>query len=301
MALGLIARFAAVASQVWSRKLTVGSVVAVGAAREVIPVGLAVADHETNGALSFGALQSTVSGLKKLAESGASPETIEAALNSASYIVDVSKTFEKGAQNFYVAQRMQDKQGVEAVQAGKRAAVEFLMLPDNVATAAAKHYIRKEIADSMFKGNRDAADQHIAKTFIEDLVKDAQVIPLKGHQVTQGDVKNAIQNALQNPDQHPIAAKYLQADTRLLNGMRQLWPDLRAAPAEAAEKKKKEGLSDVFDKAAEGDNVVMKMFLLVMQMLMQAMGLSGGAKPAPEAAAEAKRAAPAAPAPRPQF
>lgn len=236
-----------------------------------------------------------------MAESSASAEKIEAALDAASYIVDVSTTFRKGAQNLYVAQRMQDKEGVEAIQAGKRAAVEFLMLPDNVATVAAKHYIRKEIADSMFKGDRDAADQHIAKIFIKDLVKDAQVIPLKGNQVTQGDVKNAIQNALENPDQHPKVAKYLQADTRLMNGMRQLWPDLRAAPAEAAEQKKKEGLSGIFDKAAEGDNAVLKMFLLVVQMLMQAMGLSGSAKPAAEAEAEPKRAAPAVPVPRPQF
>ncbi len=280
MAIGLAARFATAAAQFWGKKLTVGSAITVGAATTAVPIAVAVADHESNGALSYGTLEATVAGMKKMAEGGASPETIEKAMDSASYIVDVSKTFNKGLQNFYVASRMQDKEGADAILTGKRAALEFMLLPDKVTSTTAKHFIRKEIADSMFKDDRNAADKHIANKLIDGIVRDAQVIPLNGNQVTRDDIKNSLLHAMQNPDQNSVAAAFLKRESRVMNGLRQIWPEFAVNSQEiASEKKKKEGLSGAFENAANGDNALLKIFLLVMQMLMQAMGMNTGANP----------------------
>lgn len=280
--------FAKVAGNLWNKPLTLGR----AATMASIPVGVAVVDHENDGALSYAAFKTTVGYLKGKIKDGSSPQEIEAAMAAASYISDVSKTFRKGAQNLYVEQRMQQKEGGDAILTGKRAAVEFQLLPDSVAALGAKHAVRTAIADDLHKGDRNAADKYIANALIDDIVKGAQVIPLEGNQVSRDDVKTALVDVINNPAKHPVASRFFEGQDRLMNGLRQVWPEL-AAPSVASakmeeERKKDKSLSDMFGMSADGDASMMKIFAFFIAMMMQMLGL--GKKDEPES--EVKKTAP---------
>ncbi len=298
MALGLAVRaFAKVAGNLWNKPITLGRTVTMAS----IPVGVAVADHESDGALSYAAFKTTVGYLKDKIKDGSSPQEIEAAMAAASYISDVSKTFRKGAQNLYVEQRMLQKEGADAILTGKRAAVEFQLLPDSVAALGAKHAVRTAIADDLHKGDRNAADKYIANALIDDIVKGAQVIPLKGNQVSRDDVKTALIDVINNPAKHPVASRFFEGQDRLMNGLRQVWPELAAPSAASAkveeERKKDKNLKDMFGMAADGDTSMMKIFAFFIAMMMQMLGL--GKKDEPEN--EVKKPSPVPAGPRPQF
>ena len=302
MALGLAVRaFTKAASHLWNKQMTVGGAVMTHAAIATAPVALMVADHETDGALSYAALKTTVDFIKDKVKEGATAEEVETMMNAASYVSDVSKTFRKGAQNFYVEQRMQQKDGIEAIQTGKRAAVEFQLLSDNIASLGTKYFIRTKIADDLFKGDRNAADKYIANKLIDDIVKGAQVIPLEGNQVSRDDVKAALTDIIKNPEKHPVASRFFEGQDRLMNGLRQIWPELSGSQAQAemkteAKRKEEKGLRDSFGMAADGEESLMKIFAFFIAMMMQMLGL--GKSEAPEN--EVKKPS-LAPAPRPSF
>lgn len=298
MAAGLAVRAFTMAAGLWNKPITLGR----AATMASIPVAASVVDHETDGALSYAAFKTTVGYLNDKIKEGATPEEIETAMAAASYISDVSKTFQKGAQNLYVEQRMLQKDGVDAIQAGKRAAVEFLFLPDNVAALGAKHAVRTAIADNLHKGDRNAADRYIANTLIDDIVKGAKVIPLEGNQLSRDDVKAALVDVINNPAKHPLASRFFEGQDRLMNGFRQIWPEL-SPPAPAAATKKEEdhkkgtSLSGLFGMAADGESSMMKIFAYFIAMMMQMFGL--GKKGEPENAPQKPAATPTAP--HPQF
>lgn len=303
MVIGLMGRFTQAAGRLWDKPLKLGPSVALAGAINAAPAVVAVADHETDGALSYTAFKTTVGYLKDKIKEGASPEEIETALAAVSYISDVSKTFKKGAQNLYVEQRMLQKEGADAILTGKRAAVEFQLLPDSVVALGAKHAVRTAIADGLHKGDRNAADKYIANTLIDDIVKGAQVIPLEGNQVSRDDVKTALVDVINNPAKHPVASRFFEGQDRLMNGLRQVWPELSApAPAAASakaeeERKKDKGLSDMFGMAADGNTSMMKIFVFFIAMMMQMLGL--GKKDEPENEVKKPSSVPAGP--RPQF
>lgn len=302
MAIGLVARaFAKAAGRFLSAPMTVGRHMAAGAVIAGAPVAVAVLDHENDGALSYAAFKTTVGYLKEKIKDGASAEDVERAMEAASYIADVSKTFRKGAQNLYVEQTMQQREGADAILAGKRAAVEFQLLPDNMMSLAAKQAVRTAIADELHKGDRDAADKYIANALIDDIVKGAQVIPLEGNQVGRDDVKAALMEVINNPDKHPVASRFFGEQDRLMNGLRQTWPELSGpAPRIVAkveeDRKKNEGLSGIFGTAANGESSLMKIFEFFLAMMMQMLGFGKNEKPDNEA-----RRPSAAPVPHPNF
>lgn len=298
MAVGLAVRaFAKVAGRLWNKPMTLGTMAAVAA----VPVATAIVDHETDGALSYTAFKTTVGYLKDKIKEGARPEDIESALSAAGYIADVSKTFRKGTQNLYVEQRMLQKDGADAVLAGKRAAVEFQLLPDNMATLGVKQAVRVAIADDLFTGDRNAADKYLANSLVDDIVKNAQVIPLEDHQVSRDDVRAALADVVNNPDKHPVASRFFAGQDRLMNGLQQIWPELSArAPAASVkteeEHKKDSSLSSVFGMAANGEMSLMKIFTFFIAMMMQALGFGKNEGPEREVGRPS-----AAPAPRPNF
>lgn len=282
MAIGLAVRaFANVASKMWNAPMTVGRSVVAGTAVAAAPVALMVADHETDGALSYAAFKTTVGYLKDKIKEGASAQEVESAMDTAGYVVDVSKTFRKGAQNLYVEQRMQQKEGADVTLTGKRAAVEFQLLPDNVMSLAAKQAVRTAISDDLHKGDRNAADKYIANALIDDVVKGAQVIPLEGNQVSRDDVKKVLVDIINNPDKHPVASKFFGEQDRLMNGLRQTWPELSGLAPRVAKieegRKKEDGLSGMFGMAANGETSLMKIFALFLTMMMQILGLGKSA------------------------
>lgn len=300
MAIGLVGRFAQVASKLWDKNLKLGPSVALSTAIVTAPTAVAVIDHENDGALSYAALKTTVDFVKDKVKEGATAEEIETTMNAVGYIADVSKTFRKGAQNYYVEQRMQQKDGIEAIQTGKRAAVEFQLLPDNAASLGAKYFVRTAIADDLYKGDRNAADKYIANALIDDIVKGAQVIPLEGNQVSRDDVKAVVTDIIKNPAKHPVASRFFEGQDRLMNGLRQVWPELAATAAATnaeAERKKDKSLSGMFGMAADGDASMMKIFAFFIAMMMQMLGL--GKNDGPENEVKKPSLAPAAP--RPNF
>ncbi|HEY0901115.1 MAG TPA: hypothetical protein VGD95_03220, partial [Micavibrio sp.] len=178
-------------------------------------------------------------------------------------------------------------------------AVEFQLLPDNAVSLTTKHAVRTALADSLHKNDRDAADKYIASSLVDDIVKNAQVIPLKGNQVTHDDVKASLQEILNNPEKHPVASRFFEGQDRLMNGIRQMWPQLApATPAAPQDKQKKQGLSDSFDMAAKGEDMLEKLFALIVKAFMQMLGI--GNKPeAPQA--DVKAPVPVPGGPRPQI
>ncbi len=278
MAVVLLGKAFQLASRMWNAPMTIGRSVTTGAVIAGAPVAAAVIDHENDGALSYAAFKTTVGYLKDKIKEGASPEEIESAMETAGYIVDVSRTFRKGTQNLYVEQRMQQKEGVEAIMTGKRAAVEFQLLPDNMVSLGAKQAVRTAIADDLFKGDRNAADKYLANSLIDDIVKGAQVIPLEGSQVSRDDVKTALVDIINNPDKHPVASRFFGEQDLLMNGLTQIWPEL-SAPATASsvkadeEHKKDSSLRDIFGMAADGESSMLKIFTFFIAMIMQALGL----------------------------
>lgn len=293
MGIALVGRFAQAVGSLWNKPaLKLGPSVALAGAVVAGPTALAVVDHELKGALSYAALKTAVDIVRNKVKEGATAEEVETTLNAIGYISDVSKTFRKGAQNAYVEQRMQQKDGIDAIYTGKRAAVEFQLLPDNVASLGAKYFVRTAIADELHKGDRNAADKYIASTLIDDIVKGAQVIPLEGNQVSRDDVKTALVDVINNPAKHPVASRFFEGQDRLMNGLRQVWPEL-AAPSVASakmeeERKKDKSLSDMFGMSADGDASMMKIFAFFIAMMMQMLGL--GKKDEPES--EVKKTAP---------
>ena len=258
--------------------MTVGRSVATGAVVKAAPIALAVIDYENDGALSYAAFKTTVGYMKDKIKEGANPEEIERTLETAGYIIDVSKTFQKGAQNLYVEQRMLQKDGIDAIQTGKRAAVEFQLLPNNLMSLAAKQAVRTAIADDLFKGDRNAADKYLANSLIDDVIKGAQVIPLKDNQVNRNDVKMAFIEIVNNPDKHQITSKFFGEQDRLMNGLRQTWPELstpgvRVEAGTKAQSNKESKLSDAFSLAADGEGSLMKIFIYFIAKLMQALGV----------------------------
>lgn len=278
MAIGLAVRaFTKAATYLWNKPITLGT----AAVATAVPAAVMVADHETDGALSYAAFKTTVGYLKDKIKDGASAQDVESAMDTASYIVDVSKTFRKGAQSLYVEQRMQQKEGADAILTGKRAAVEFQMLPDNVMSLAAKQAVRTAIADDLHKGDRNAADKYLANSLIDDIVKGAQVIPLEGNQVSRDDVKAALVDVINHPEKHPVASRFFEGQDRLMNGLRQTWPELSGPAPRAAqleeERKKEEGLSGMFGMAANGESSLMKIFAFFLAMMMQMLGMGKSA------------------------
>lgn len=267
------------ASKVWNKPITLGTTATVAA----IPLATAVVDHETGGALSYTALKTVTEGLKEKIKNGASPEEIEGAMNTASYIAALGSTFEKGAQNLYVDQRMMQKEGPEAIAAGKRAAVEFLLLPDNMAALTAKHYVRTAIADDLFKGDRAAADKYIADSLVDDIVEGAQVIPLQGNQVGRDDVKTFLSEALNNPEQHPLASRFLSGQDRLMNGLTQIWPDLKPSttnlaqngPSASQQRREREEIENGPSGMDQQDMGVFKVFAMFLMLLLNMLGGKG--------------------------
>lgn len=311
MAIGFVVRaFTQAASRIWNTPMTLGRHVAAGAVVAGAPIALAVIDHENDGALSYAAFKTTVGYLKDKIKEGASPQAIESAMEAASYVADVSRTFRKGAQSLYVEQRMQQKEGAEAILTGKRAAVEFQLLPDNMASLVAKQAVRTAIADDLFKGDRNAADKYLANALVDDIVKNAQVIPLEGNQVSRDDVKAVLVDVVNNPDKHPLASRFFGEQDRLMNGLRQVWPELSVqAPAAVAkveeDRKQDEGLSGIFGMAANGESSLMKIFTFFLAMMAQMLGFGkpGSVQPASQEAVEneARPSGRPAPALRPGF
>ena len=299
MVIGLAVRAFTQAAKYLKKPITLGAVATVAA----VPVAVSVVDHETDGALSM----ATIDLLKDAVKKGASPQAIERTINGLDYVIAVSNTFDKAAQNLYVEGRMNRKEGNEAVLAGKQAAVEFQLLPQNVTTVTAKHGVRILIADDLFKGDRNAADKYLANSLIDDIVKNAQVSTLGENQVIREDVRKTLNEALRNPEKHPIASKFLNGQGQLMNGLTQIWPEL-SAPAAAPsvtlkaeeERENDTSLTSIFGRAADGEGGMMKVFAFFIAMIMQALGL--GKNDEPDTDNKVKRqSAPPTPTPRPNF
>lgn len=268
------------------RSPTYGGMLAFGAAA----VGVKIVDHENDGALSYGAIKTakdmTVSYLNDKIKEGYTPEQIESSMAAFSYMADVSKTFKKGAQNAYVDHCMMGKDGADAILTGKRAAVEFQLLPDNMISLSIKQSVRTSIADGLFKGDRNAADKYLAQSLIDDIVKNAQVIPLKDNQVSRDDVKAVLTDIINKPEKHPLASKFFGEQDRLMNGLRQIWPELdsgsnefqrqqqsrvNAGPAPEGPRSR---MADSFKRAVEDDNdpSVFKVLSIFLTLLLNLFG-----------------------------
>ena len=254
-------------------------IAAVSAASVAAPIGMKAIEHESGGALSEKAYDASVRYLKDKIEEGVSLQDIEEKMDSLDYIVAVNGAFNKSAQNLYVRQIMQQNPGPEAVAKGKIAAVQFQLLPDNVMMLGAKQAIRTAVADDMF-ADRDEADRYLANGLINDIVEKAQVRSLDGNQVGREDVKAVLADILRNPEKHPHASRYFSDQGRLVNGLKQEWPEIfAAAPAQqtqpvlpgqagAGNNSGTKSLSDRFNEAVENNGLnlfsSLSMFLAVV-------------------------------------
>lgn len=253
-------------------------IVGVSAASVAAPMGMKAIEHESGGALSEKAFDASVRYLKGKIEDGVSLQDIEEKMDSLDYIVAVNGAFNKSAQNLYVRQIMQQNPGPEAVAKGKIAAVQFQLLPDNVIMLGARQAIRTAVADDMFP-DRNEADRYLANGLINDIVEKAQVRSLDGNQVNREDVKAVLADIIRNPEKHPHANRFFSDQGRLVNGLKQEWPDVFDTPAAQQNQSALPGqagagtggtksLSDSFNEAVENNGLnlfsSLSMFLAVV-------------------------------------
>lgn len=191
--------------------------------------GLYLTEYHSGGGVTDAALGLAVSSVKTAMENGAlSPENLEQKINSLSYIVAVNGAFNKGLQNQYVKLRMDDPENPsqEDINKGKVAAVTYLALPGQAAFIGARHGVRLAVIDDLYPGNRDQADRHLAEAFVDDIVNGARVTILGDNQLSRDDVKAIFEKAIQNPSEHREISLLFRSNGRIMNGIKQMWPDI---------------------------------------------------------------------------
>jgi len=206
---------------------------ATAAAPTAVKVGTMVTEHETSGGISDALFDASKATLEKLMDGGEIDiGNLEQYIDKAAYIGAVLNAFNKGAQNQAVRIALGDDVNNPNIEAGKAAAVSWLLTPSNMNVLAAKNLLRAGMVDKIIP-DRNAADRYMAEKFVKDIVYYARANSLGDNQVSEEDVKKQIKKLYNDPNSQ--FGQFLRNNRRVANGLLQLWPDLKEEKKPAAE------------------------------------------------------------------
>lgn len=218
-------------SAIMDKNVTWGGMAAMSAA----PLSVAAVEYGTDGAVSQKAAELAMKGIKLGIQSGVlNARTVESQINTVATLMGISNVLNKTAQNQAVLAVLNAKgtpESPDSVNAAKTAAVGWLLAPHNAVTLLGKTGIRSQFVDDLFE-NRNDADRHLAEKFIEDIIEGAEVNALGNNKVTREDVRAVLHHELSKPDSRLAE---LVKNSRVGNGLNQIWPDLYQAASPQTE------------------------------------------------------------------
>jgi len=206
---------------------TRGGIMLLGATPTIITTAALATEYHTGGALSEMAIDTAISSIKTLAKSDMfTAENMEVVVDSATYLSNVFGALEKSVQNqvVKVAMKNPENPSMEDIQNGKKAALSFLLLnPENLIAVGIKNKIRTAAIDDLHD-DPEEADKYLARKFVQDIIDIAQVRALRGNQIKEEDVINALPETLKSGMLSAAMPKRLQ------NGLKHLWPNAFTVP-----------------------------------------------------------------------
>ena len=231
---GLTSAFSSAASGL--KNFLMGSPTRLGiftAAAAPTVVGLGISAYESNsgGAASQMLIETAIDSARALVNSGVlTRENIGSAIRNMDEIADIMNPLDTTSVNSaaYMALRGHaDPHSPAAITDAKNAALGALLLPMNAQSLAISHFIRAQVIDQVITDPQEA-NRVLAEEFIQDVLTKSRANALGENQITREDLKSHLATIMANPS-HPLARTL--NETRLADGLRQIWPDLAPQPA----------------------------------------------------------------------
>lgn len=203
--------------------------IGIPAALATSAVAYNIAENETAGGVSAALIDGAVNAVHGAINVGlVDAENLESAINVTTFIGNAMTSIDQSAQNQAVGVFVVDPETAspEDIAAGQNASLAWLLTPHNAAVLLAKNAARHQLVDHVIDDPQEA-DRYLAENFINDIVVGAEAAALGEHQVTEEHVRAMITEAMADPGQHPYLSRVLATnDGRLMNGLRQMWPEL---------------------------------------------------------------------------